>query len=179
MQFTRGILTGLNDAFIIDNQTKEALIALDPRSEEIIKPVLRGRDIQRYRAKWADMWLIDTHNGYGGVPAIDIDEYPAVKAHLDGYYEQLEKRYDKGATPYNLRNCAYHAEFIKEKLFWIDLTEQGRFAYDDGEMFCVNSAYMMTGDFNQIPMCRTQLHTCNVVHAEQCTQFGDGYYKVG
>ena len=142
----RGILTGLNDAFIIDNQTKEALIALDPRSEEIIKPVLRGRDIQRYRVKWADMWLIDTHNGYGGVPAIDIDEYPAVKAHLDGYYEQLEKRYDKGATPYNLRNCAYHAEFIKEKLFWIDLTEQGRFAYDDGEMFCVNSAYMMTGD---------------------------------
>ena len=92
------------------------------------------------------MWLIDTHNGYGGVPAIDIDDYPAVKAYLDDHYDQLEKRYDKGRTPYNLRNCAYHAEFIKEKLFWIDLTEQGRFAYDDGEMFCVNSAYMMTGD---------------------------------
>ena len=42
--------------------------------------------------------------------------------------------------------CAYHAEFVKEKLFWIDLTEQGRFAYNEGEMFCVNSAYMMTGD---------------------------------
>ena len=140
-----GIKTGFNDAFIIDNQTKEALVAQDPRSEEIIKPVLRGRDIQRYRAKWADMWLIDTHNGYDGIRAIDIDKYPAVKAHLDCHYEQLEKRYDKGSTPYNLRNCAYHAEFIKEKLFWIDLTEQGRFAYDDGEMFCVNSAYMLTG----------------------------------
>ena len=69
MQLTRGIKTGFNDAFIIDNQTKDALIAQDPRSKEIIKPVLRGRDIQRYRARWADMWLIDTHNGYGGVPA--------------------------------------------------------------------------------------------------------------
>ena len=140
-----GIKTGFNDAFIIDNQTKEALVAQDQRSEEIIKPVLRGKDIQRFRAKWADMWIIDTHNGYDGVPAINIDDYPAVKAYFDGHYEQLEKRYDKGRTPYNLRNCAYHAEFVKEKLFWIDLTEEGRFAYDDGEMFCVNSAYMLTG----------------------------------
>ena len=141
-----GIKTGFNDAFIIDNQTKDVLVAQDQRSKEIIKPVLRGKDIQRFRAKWADKWIIDTHNGYSGVPPINIDDYPAVKAYLDGHYEQLEKRYDKGQTPYNLRNCAYHAEFIKEKLFWIDLTEQGRFAYDDSETFCVNSAYMMTGD---------------------------------
>ena len=141
-----GIKTGFNDAFIIDNQTKEGLIAQDPRSEDIIKPVLRGRDIERYRAKWAGMWLIDTHNGYDGVPHIEIDDYPAIKAYLDDYYEQLANRYDKGRTPYNLRNCAYHAEFVKEKLFWIDLTEEGRFAYDDGEMFCVNSAYMLTGN---------------------------------
>ncbi len=92
------------------------------------------------------MWLIDTHNGYFDVPAIDINKYPAVKAYLDGYYEQLAQRYDKGSTPYNLRNCVYHAEFANEKLFWIDLTEQGRFAYDNGEMFCVNSAYMLTGN---------------------------------
>ena len=142
----RGITTGLNDAFIIDNRTKEALAAEDPRSAEVIKPVVRGRDIRRYRAKWAGMWLIDTHNGYDGVPPIQIETYPAIKAYLDNHYEQLAKRYDKGRTPYNLRNCAYHAEFIKEKLFWIDLTEQGRFAYDDGEMFCVNSAYMLTGN---------------------------------
>ena len=108
--------------------------------------MLRGRDIERFRAKWAGMWLIDTHNGYGSVHPIEVGNYPAVKAYLDDHYEQLEKRYDKGRTPYNLRNCAYHAEFIREKLFWIDLTEQGRFAYDDSEMFCVNSAYMLTGN---------------------------------
>ena len=112
----RGVLTGYNKAFIIDNQTKETLVAQDQRSKEIIKPVLRGKDIQRFRAKWADMWIIDTHNGYDGVPAINVDDYPAIKTYLDGHFEQLEKRYDKGQTPYNLRNCAYHAEFVMEKL---------------------------------------------------------------
>ena len=111
----RGITSGCNDAFIIDAETKDSLITTDANSAEIIKPVLRGRDIQRYRARWADKWLIDTHNGYGDVPAIDIDAYPAIKAHLNGYYQRLQRRQDKGRTPYNLRNCAYHENFAKEK----------------------------------------------------------------
>ena len=129
------ITTGLNDAFIIDNQTKEALLSQDPCSEMIIKPVLRGKDIERYRAEWAGMWLIDTHNGYDDVPPIQIDDYPAIKNYLDGYYEQLAKRYDKGRTPYNLRNCAYHEEFTKEKLLWIELVNNGRFAYDNSGVY--------------------------------------------
>jgi hypothetical protein len=60
----RGILTGYNEAFIIDGAKKDELIAADPRSEEIIKPILRGRDIKRYKAEFADLWLIATHNGY-------------------------------------------------------------------------------------------------------------------
>ena len=140
-----GIKTGFNDAFIIDDSTKLALIAKDPNSAKIIKPVLRGRDIQRYQAKWAGLWLIDTHNGYGDVPVVNIDDYPAIKTHLDRFYPKLKKRQDKGKTPYNLRNCAYHEEFTKEKLFWMDLTEQGRFVYDTVGTFCVNSAFMLSG----------------------------------
>ena len=142
----RGILTGYNNAFIIDNDTKEALIAEDSRSADILKPLLRGRDIQRYRVHWAGLWLIDAHNGYGNVPAVDIEEYPAIKNHLDGFYPQLEKRQDKGRTPYNLRNCAYHEEFSKEKLIWMDLTVQGRFAYDTDGIFCLNTAFVMSGE---------------------------------
>ena len=142
----RGVLTGYNDAFVIDNDTKEALIAEDPRSADIIKPVLRGRDIQRYRAQWAGLWLIDTHNGYGSVPAIDIDEHPAIKNHLDAFYPQLKKRQDKGKTPYNLRNCAYHEVFDEEKLVWIELVENGRFAYDDSGIYCEATTFMMTGE---------------------------------
>ena len=141
-----GIKTGFNEAFIIDKRTKDALVAEDPRSSEIIKPVLRGRDIQRYQAQWAGLWLIDTHNGYADVHAIDIDEYPAIKAHLDNHYDRLEARYDKGRTPYNLRNCAYHADFAREKLFWMDMSPEGRFAYSDQELFCNDKGFIMTGN---------------------------------
>ena len=140
-----GVITGYNNAFIIDNATRQALITEDPNSGEIIKPVLRGRDIKRYQAQWESRWLIDTHNGYGNVPAVNVDDYPAIKTYLDRFYLSLEKRHDKGKTSYNLRNCAYHEEFTKEKVFWMDLTEDGRFAYEAGEMFCVNTVYMMSG----------------------------------
>ena len=138
-----GIKTGLNDAFVIDDETRQALIAADPNSTAIIKPVLRGRDIQRYRAQWADLWLIDTHNGYGDVPAINVADYPAVKNHLDGFSPQLEKRQDKGRTPYNLRNCAYHEEFFKPKIIWTDIAKHMRGTYDNTGYFLTNTAYLL------------------------------------
>ena len=141
-----GIKTGYNKAFIIDGNTRDNLIAKDPKSLDIIRPVLRGRDIQRFQAHWDALYLINSHNGYSDVPSIIIGEYPAVKMHLDGHYPQLEKRYDKGGTPYNLRSCAYLDEFSKEKLIWIDLSEQGRFALDDGSTLCMDTTYFMTGD---------------------------------
>ena len=145
LRINRGILTGYNKAFIIDHFAKEALIAADPKSAQIIKPVLRGRDIERYRVDWAGLYLINTHNGYGDVPAVNIDDYPAIKAHLDRFYSQLEKRQDKGKTPYNLRNCAYYEEFAKEKLFWMDMSNRGRFAYSDTEMYCNDKGFILTG----------------------------------
>ena len=140
-----GIKTGYNRAFIIDEATRSELIATDPDSADIIKPVLRGKDIQRYDAKWNGQWLIDTHNGYGNVPAVKIDDYPAVKAHMDGYYPRLEKRQDKGNTPYNLRSCAYYEDFTKEKLLWIELVDYGRFAYDNSGIYGEATTFIMTG----------------------------------
>ena len=141
-----GIKTGYNDAFVIDDATRQALIAEDLNSAEIIKPILRGRDIQRYQAGWAELWLIDSHNGYGDIPAVDINDYPAVKNHLAGFDSQLQKRRDKGRTQYNLRHCAYHEDFTKEKLFWMDMSKRGRFAYSDSEMYCNNKGFVMTGE---------------------------------
>ena len=111
-----GIKTGCDKAFIVDSATKEALVVADSKSAEILKLVLRGRDVHRYGAKWASRWLIDTHNGYGNVPAVNIDNYPEVKKYLAGFYPQLEKRKDKGRTPYNLRNCAYYPELQEAQL---------------------------------------------------------------
>jgi len=125
IQINRGILTGFNDAFIIDGKKRAELIDQDPKSEEIIRPILRGRDIKRYGYEFADLYLINTHNGIKekGIKRIDIDDYPAVKAHLDTFYEQLEKRQDKGDTPYNLRNCAYIEDFYKQKIVWASIGE--------------------------------------------------------
>ena len=64
----RGVLTGFNKAFIIDGEKKDELIAQDPKSAEIIKPVLRGRDIKRYKAEFADLWLIATFPALNMMP---------------------------------------------------------------------------------------------------------------
>lgn len=115
----RGILTGFNEAFIIDEETKNKLILEDKKSAEIIKPLLRGRNIKRYSYDYQGLYLINTHNGVKSenINRININDYPAIKNHLQKYYKQLEKRLDKGDTPYNLRNCAYLKEFEKEKVF--------------------------------------------------------------
>ncbi len=149
-----GIKTGYNEAFIIDNRTKDELVANDPRSAEILKPVVRGRDIRRYKAVWQGLWLIATFPAAG----VKIDDYPAVKKHLLTFgiarLEQSGKRLPDGTRSRKKTNnawyemqdtCAYHADFAKEKLFWMDLTDSGRFAYEDGEKFCLNTVFMMTG----------------------------------
>jgi adenine-specific DNA-methyltransferase len=146
----RGITTGFNEAFIIDLETRDRLIAENPKNKEIIKPLLRGRDIKRYQVDWQDLWLIDTHNGYSTetkkIAPIDIQQYPGIKTNLDQYKKELVKRYDKGSTPYNLRNCAYHEEFKKEKLIYSELTQNASFYFNsEGDYFVPNTAYILTG----------------------------------
>jgi len=117
----RGILTGFNDAFIISKSKKDEILANcrtpeeRKKTDEIIRPILRGKDIKRYGYDFADLYLINTHNGVKekGIKRINIEDYPAIKAHLDSYYPQLEARADQGDTPYNLRNCAYIEDFFK------------------------------------------------------------------
>ena len=75
----RGIVTGLNEAFVIDQAKHDELIEDDPRSSEVIKPWLRGRDIKRWTANWPSLYIIFTNRG------VDIDQYPAVKEHLDWF----------------------------------------------------------------------------------------------
>ena len=143
----RGILTGFNEAFIISGEKKDELIAADPKSAEIIRPILRGRDIKRYGYSFADLWLIASHNGIKSknIPRIDINEYPAIKEHLDQYYEQLAKRADKGDTPYNLRNCVYMDDFSKQKIVWGNLCLSAQYALADEGYFINAPSPIITG----------------------------------
>ena len=124
----RGVLTGYNEAFIISTEKRNEILANcqseeeRQRTAELIRPILRGRDIKRYGYNWDNLWLINTHNGIKGVkPRININEYSAVKAYLDQHWDKISKRADKGDTPYNLRNCAYMEDFYKPKIVWGNL----------------------------------------------------------
>ena len=128
----RGVLTGYNEAFIISTEKRDEILANcqtedeRTRTAELIRPILRGRDIKRYGYNWANLWLINTHNGIRGkLERVHIEDYPAIKAHLDQYWDRISKRADKGDTPYNLRNCAYLEDFFKPKLVYAELARTG------------------------------------------------------
>ena len=91
----------------------------------------------------SEMCIRDS-NGHGDIPPIDIDAYPAIKAHLDQYWDKLAKRQDKGVTPYNLRNCAYIDEFEKEKIVWGNLALSCQFALADAG-FYINAPSPLIG----------------------------------
>ena len=151
-----GIKTGFNGAFIIPTTVKDELIRADSKSAEIIRPILRGRDIQRYGFNFANLWLINVHNGLkeNDVPPIDVNDYPAVKNHLNRYYTKLAKRADKGVTPYNLRNCAYMNDFFKQKIVWGEISDKPKFAIDiDGKFTPEATTFMMTGKHLKYLLC--------------------------
>ena len=143
-----GIKTGFNEAFIITGEKRKELIEQDAKSAEIIRPILRGRDIKKYGYDFADLWLINTHNGIKekNVKRICIEDYPAIKKHLDKYYLQLVKRSDKGDTPYNLRNCAYMEDFFRPKVIYPNMTKFLPFVYDDKDFLTNQKCFIITGE---------------------------------
>lgn len=148
IQINYGIKTGFNEAFIIDEETKNKLILEDKKSKEIIKPLLRGRDIKRYSYDFKNLYLINTHNGIKekNILPIDINKYSAIKKHLDKYYSDLEVRQDKGITPYNLRNCAYLEDFEKSKIVWKEMGSSPAFTLDNKNYYANDTCRIITGD---------------------------------
>ena len=148
----RGVLTGCNEAFIISTEKREEILANcqtedeRKRTAELIRPILRGRDIKRYGYNWAGLWLINTHNGIRGkLERIHIEDYPTVKAHLDQYWDRISKRADKGDTPYNLRNCAYLEDFYKPKIMYPNMTKYLPYYYDEKGFYQNDKSFMITG----------------------------------
>ena len=176
----RGILTGYNQAFIIDGKKKDELIANDPKSAEIIKPILRGRDIKRYHAEFKDQWVIASHNGYKDeqgerISAINIEKYPAIKEHLDQFKTQINKRQDQGETPYNLRNCAYHQEFKNEKIVYANMTQFLPFHYDKNFFYPNPKCFIITGKSLKfiLSFCNSSLGSYWI--KQNCPPLGKGW----
>ncbi|HLO17804.1 MAG TPA: TaqI-like C-terminal specificity domain-containing protein [Anaerolineales bacterium] len=132
-----GVKTGFNKAFIIDNSTRDSLIKADPKSTEIIKPLLGGRDVRRYKIDFADNYLIWT---YIGIP---IENYPAVFAHLQNFQHELQKRWDKGNEWWELRACDYYDKFEQPKIIYPDISTTCRFYLDDEKFYGSNTTYFI------------------------------------
>jgi hypothetical protein len=138
----RGVLTGLNEAFVIDRETRDRLIAEDERSAEIIKPFLAGRDIKRYQKPQSDKYLIFTKRG------IDINKYAAIKRHLEQYKKRLmpkpkdhkgsnwEGRKTGSYKWYEIQDAIdYYEEFEKPKIIVPAIVKEGNYAFDDQKIY--------------------------------------------
>ena len=152
-----GIKTGFNEAFLIDTPTKERLIAEDGRAAEIIKPYLRGQDIDRWVPEWAGLWMIFARRG------VDIEGYPSVLRHLTSYREGLEpkprdwlpsSRDDvwPGRKPgtyrwYEIQDAVdYWTAMERPKIVFTEITWKASFAFDQQGRFINNTAYLLPTD---------------------------------
>jgi len=147
-----GIKTGLNEAFVIDEEIKLRLITEDPNCAKIIKPFLAGRDIKRYQQPKNSKYLIFTRRG------IDIEQFPAILNYLLQFKEQLEPKPNdftgkewKGRKPgnykwYEIQDAVdYFNEFEKEKIILPDISLKCEALYDDNQFYCANTAYIIPG----------------------------------
>lgn len=154
----RGVLTGFNEAFIIPGKKKNELIAADPKSAEIIKPILRGRNIKRYHAEFADLWLVATFPALN----LDIDDYPAIRDYLKSFGRKLHQTGEVIGKDENGRlmksrkktgnkwfetqdQIAYYEDFQREKIIWLEMSPIPNFTFSRDEIFVLNTSYILTG----------------------------------
>lgn len=144
-----GIKTGFNEAYLIDQKTKDALLKNDQNNDSLIKQILRGRDISRYSFTFQNIYLINAHNGVKSrnLRPVDISkDFPSIQEYLEKYLPEIEIRYDKGDHWTNLRNCAYLDDFYKPKIIWGEISDKPKFAYDEGNYYAEATTFLMTGE---------------------------------
>ena len=168
----RGILTGCNDAFIIDTARRDAILsacatgAERERTASLIRPILRGRDIRRYGYDWAGLWVIATF------PALhyDIEQYPAVKGYLLSFgierLEQTGKVHTVNGEKIKARkktnnkwfetsdSICYWGDFSRPKIVWGEISDRSKFAYEpNGEFIPEATTFLMTGTHLPYLLC--------------------------
>lgn len=141
----RGVTTGYNPAFIIDDDKRKELIKEDKANKAIIKPLLQGRNIRK--------WVFNNSNNFLLLTGYNINikkEYPSVFNHLNNFKRELQERDDQGINWWNLRSCKYYSEFEKEKIIWGLTSDKWTFAYDNENNFLPSNGYILTS--TEIPI---------------------------
>jgi hypothetical protein len=153
-----GIKTGLNEAFVIDGATRARLIAEDPASETVIKPYLRGQDIDRWVSDWDDQWMIAIASSENvqwpwsdaaSVPSAFRafgKQFPGLHRHFGQFTERLESRQDQGRFSWELRSCSYYADFARPKIMYQVIQYRAQFSRDSGGLFGNDKTFFIAND---------------------------------
>ncbi|OPX80448.1 MAG: hypothetical protein A4E45_00068 [Methanosaeta sp. PtaB.Bin039] len=180
-----GIKTGLNEAFVIDAETRNELIAEDPKNSEIIKPFLAGRDLKRYQPPESDTYVIALHKGWtremsGGTgDAFNWlkQNYPAITNHLEPFAERAKKRCDQGEYWWELRACDYYDEFEKSKIIFPDISLKGAFTLDEmGGVYSSNTTYII-GSSDKYLLGILNSALMNLCYKELAAVYRGGYLR--
>ena len=170
IHINRGVITGLNEAFIITREKRDEIISLDPKSAEIIRPILRGRDIRRYKYEYADLWIIIAK--FGSYKYLE-QKYPAIYHHLIQYKEALQKRGQCQYTSSGKKNldkeyCGQHHwleldnnpsdtylnDLSAQKIVWGEISDKPKFAIDIEGTYCPEATtFLMTGEHLKYLLC--------------------------
>ena len=183
----RGITTGFNDAFHIQAEKKDELISKDPKNAEIIKPLLRGKDIKRYAYEFADWymlfipWHFPLHNDNSITKCSQIAEDAFQKNFLNVYqhlYNFKDELANRNQTETGIRyewyalqryGANFWREFDKPKIIWIEISDRANYTYDDKGMYLTNSAYFLT--------CNTDKFSLKYLLAILNSQLSDYYFS--
>ncbi|WQZ64449.1 class I SAM-dependent DNA methyltransferase [Helicobacter pylori] len=160
IQINYGIKTGANEAFIIPTEKRDAILNAcktqeeRERTEMLIKPILRGKDIKRYSYEWAHLWVIATFPSL----KLDIDDYPSLKTYLSQFRPRIDQSGEKGCRKKTSNqwfetqdNIAYHGDFEKEKIVYSEIVQEPRFYLDNGEcelgcFYAEATSFILTGE---------------------------------
>jgi hypothetical protein len=153
-QVYRGIITGLNEAFVINEKIKNKIINEDPKSSELIKPFLIGKDVKRYQSPKSETFLILLPKGWTNIVSGELknkwkwleENYPAIAHHLEPFSESGEKRFDKGDYWWELRACEYYNDFEKIKIIYPNICKKSEFTFDDSKYYTNQKCYIIPRD---------------------------------
>ena len=147
----RGIITGLTEAFVLNEKLKNKIIEEDAKSADLIKPFLIGKNIKRYAPLKSDKYLIFIPKGWTNEKSQDVSnkwkwfkgKYPTIANHLAPFATDAEKRCDKGDYWWELRACEYYSAFELPKIIYPEICPKPEFTFDDSKYFANNKCFII------------------------------------
>jgi len=179
-----GIKTGLNEAFIIDQTTRDRLVRNDPQSKNLFKPMLRGEDLRPWYQENEGQWLICLPFGWTMKTFSDLEPneilawnklaalHPGLAMYLSPFAEVARQRQDKGQFWWELRPCDYYDAFEKPKVFWAPIGKFPRFSWDEQGQFVNNSGFFfLPTDISLLGLLQSRV--CWFCISQICTPLGE------